>query len=170
VSVFARACPQCGEPFVFKAPTPKHGATASDAALLTAQIEPEWCDVDTVYYALHAKPDRPTSIRVEYVCGVRVFMEWVMPMHSGWARDQARKWFDQRGSLLPTTIEEALELCTTPGFPEPKQILVRREGKFDRITNYRFEGRDEHDGAHGADGAARLAGDSAGVAAEERAA
>lgn len=139
VSIFARECPQCGQPFTFKPVGPKHGATASDAALLTSQIEPEWCSVDEVYYALHTKKDRPDSLRVEYISGIRVFTEWVCIEHArgSFAHQMAERWFQLRGAAVPSCCQEALGLIQD--LPKTRRILVRREGKFDRITGYELE-------------------------------
>jgi DNA repair protein RadD len=76
-------------------------------------------------------------MRVEYSCGVVKYREWVCFEHGGYATEKARMWWKQRGNdLAPETTEEALERQSE--LLEPSDILVRREGKYDRVASYRF--------------------------------
>ncbi len=143
VSVFARACPECEHAWVLGEKAP-HEAAASDAAILTADIEPEWMEVQSAWYLRHEKLDRPTSLRVEYNCGLRMICEWVCIEHKGYARAQAEKWFAARGMATPASVDEAIALESL--IPVPTRVLVRRDGKFDRVINYEFGARDERAG------------------------
>lgn len=135
VSVFAREC-DCGHkwPFVEK---PPHATTATEAAILSSQQQPEWFEVDNVRYRRHQKTGKPDSLRVDYVCGLQVFSEWICCEHEGFAKSKADRWMQKRLGRAVDSVDEALE--QRHQFWEPTQVLIRRSGKFDECIDYRFD-------------------------------
>jgi DNA repair protein RadD len=107
--------------------------------VLTSQIRPEWLRVKAVWYKRHRKNGKPDSLRVDYVCGLRTISEWVCLEHIGFAKTKADAWVAARnpdGADI-RTVSDALRLQHK--LIVPTEILVKRNGKFDEITNYRFE-------------------------------
>lgn len=131
-----RECPACGHPF----PPPKLrlAKTAIQSAILARELKDEWLDVTGVTYRAHHKFGSPTSLRVEYRCGMVHYPEWVCLEHFGFPRQKAVSWWNKRapGSPVPDTVDEALDLVDE--LPVPKAIIVRPEGKYFDIAQVRF--------------------------------
>lgn len=130
-----RQCPVCE--YLWPAP-PRHEATATEAAILSSQIRPEWMAVTDVIYRRHRKIGKPDSLRVDYVCGLRLITEYVCLEHIGYARTKALQWLamvDMTDGRIKT-VGDAIRLSHL--LRRPAEILVRREGKYDRIVNHRF--------------------------------
>lgn len=109
--------------------------TASTAAAMSNQIEPEWYDVVSILYKLHQKEGKTPSMCVTYntLCGP--FREWVCFEHTGFAREKAAKWHKYRSDEpVPSKITDALALS----YPVPKRILTRKSGKFFEILAVDF--------------------------------
>ena len=134
VSGATRVCPVCGHvwPVI-------HAQTASEAPILSSQVRPEWLLVKGVTYRRHRKIGKPDSLRVDYMCGLRIVSEYICLEHLGYPQQKAREWMARRD---PTgkikTISDALHYSHR--LEQPVEILVRVEGKYDRILNYRFAG------------------------------
>ena len=149
-----RVCVGCGHEF--PPPEPKVASAASTHALLSTQIQPEWCEVRAVDYRAHTKPGKPTSLRVTYQCGLVSHSEWVCLEHSGYARQRAEGWWRRRTELpVPGTVAEALEWLhgsrqqfdtnePNPlkreliGIREPVAIQVKPVGQYVEIVGVRF--------------------------------
>lgn len=140
-SVFAsaRVCPVCGEEFPPPVSETPLTATAARAAILSTQtIEGEWVDVSHVSYKLHTKPDKPTSLRVDYLCGLKQHSAWICVGHGGFPRQQAVLWWHRHapGVPVPNSAEEAL--AQSHALATPKRIQVRPSGKFTEIVGVSF--------------------------------
>ena len=122
-------CPECGCEFP-EANSPKHHQQASGDGVLSDQFEDEVLAVHDVTYAEHTKrgadEDAPKTLRVDYLTGLgdRV-SEWVCIEHTGWPRQKAEAWWDQRTiTPCPTTAAEAVQWSS--GLATPDEITVRR--------------------------------------------
>jgi len=135
VHASVRICHVCG----YAWPTPaKHEATATEAPVLSSQIRPEWMSVKDVYYRRHRKVGKPDSLRVDYVCGLRMVTEYVCLEHIGYARTKALQWIERRDPTgTVNSVGDALRLSHK--LRRPVEILVRREGQYDRVINWRFD-------------------------------
>lgn len=134
-----RVC-ACG--YEFPPPEIKVAPQASTAALLSTQIQPEWCEVTSVSYARHEKPGKPPSLRVTYQCGLTRHSEWVCFEHTGYARQRAEAWwrrrfFDQHDPV-PPDVESALCAGQTGMLREPVAIQVKPVGQYVEIVGVRF--------------------------------
>ncbi len=131
-----RACPGCG--YEFPPPQPDLSRTASTSAILSSQIRPEWVTVSDVSYHRHEKLGSPTSLRVEYACGLASHREWVCFEHTGYARQKAVQWWQKRlpDRPVPRTVDDALTRCGE--LPKPDRISVRPQGRYTEITGYEF--------------------------------
>ena len=121
-------CQDCGYKF------PEHELeiekTASNAAVLSTQLQTETYDVMSVFYYRHIKEGRPDSLRIEYMCGpTKFFRQWMLFEASGDWRYKACEWWKFRaGTNPPNTITEALSRVGE--LQKPKKIDVRRAGKY----------------------------------------
>jgi DNA repair protein RadD len=114
-------------------------AQAAANALLSTQVQPQWCDVTAVRYMLHEKPGKPASLRVTYECGLARHSEWVCFEHTGFPREKAVTWWRSRAPHLPapSTVGEALQ--HHEALRQPRAIQVRSVGQYTEIVSARFE-------------------------------
>src|SRR5262245_4570397 len=94
----AKECPDCGElnalaaklcvacDYEFPQPRPeaKHATTANAVPILAGV--PAWLPVRSVSFHRHVKfnnPDAPPTLRVEYLCGLSVYADYVALEHRG---------------------------------------------------------------------------------------
>jgi DNA repair protein RadD len=137
VSLLVFSCPCCGHEW--PKPAPKHTARADDAPIMASR-GPAWISVDDVHLAPHHKLDAPASLRVEYICGLQTYREWVTFEHRGFARAKAEAWWSAMGgkgpapATIPIAIERAAELEI------PSHVTIARDGKYWRVTGYRVGG------------------------------
>lgn len=130
-----RVCVSCGHEF----PPPELAVApqAATNALLSTQLQPEWLEVTDVTYAPHTKPDKPTSLRVSYRCGLTWHSEWVCFEHAGYPRSKAEFWWRRRSSApIPATVAEAI--ANTPSLRRTAAVQVRPVGKYVELVGYRF--------------------------------
>ena len=133
-----RSCPACQYEFPAK---DKHDSHASNGALLTSQIEPEWLDVDELFYDTHEKFGKPPSLQVTYRCGLETVREWVCFEHGGYARQKAVMWWLNRFTekTVPEKTAEAYHrIDSQKDMREPCRIKVIQDGKWHRIKGYDF--------------------------------
>jgi len=145
-----RYCPHCSYEF------PSGGITDGDAGPMkevkfNERQPPETWDVTGVKYRVHtSRTSGKDMIRVIYECGgsgmYREFSEYIcLPdFYDGYAVTKARKWWEERtGEAFPENIDEFIFLSGT--LEEPAQIVVDKDGKFDRIIEHKWE-REEDEG------------------------
>lgn len=129
VPTATRVCPECG--FEWPRPEPKVQRTASTASpLATPQ---DWLTVDRMELRRHEKFGRPDSVRVVYHCGLRTVSEWVCPEHGGYATAKFRRWWEERGGMMPTPKTADDTLLRQGELSSPERILVERDGKYERV-------------------------------------
>lgn len=136
VAVQTRICPFCS--YVWPA---KHDVTAQTQEIISTLEKPNWHDVSEVAYFRHTKADKPDSVRVDYRCGMQFYSEWVCPDHEGYAKTSATKWLvahnvDRYSAEMASTDQM---LTDAAFFPQPGRILLRRDGKYQRVIDYDFE-------------------------------
>ena len=131
-----RHCTKCD--YAFPPPEVKVAPQAASNALLSTQIQAEWCDVTGVTYVRHEKPGKPASLRVTYECGLARHSEWVCFEHTGFPREKAVGWWRRRteGAPSPATVDEALEQLSA--LRRPTAIQVRPTGQYTEIAAARF--------------------------------
>lgn len=140
VRIADMVCPDCG--YVWEPPEKseieaRHDREASSLDPLALGVTPsEWVPVDDVYYRPNEKAR--VSLRVDYMCGMRVFSEWVCLEHDGYALRKAQRWWTKRSRRpdlpIPSTVAEAIE--RTDELTEPVEVEVRVEGKYERVAGY----------------------------------
>lgn len=133
-----RVCPACQYEFPERE---KHESEASNAALLAAQVEPEWLEVDEIIYTIHEKAGKPPSVQVTYRCGFETVREWVCFQHGGYARQKAVMWWVKRFGHIPCpefTDDAYQRLTEARGMKEPCRIEVIQDGRWQRVRAYDF--------------------------------
>jgi len=142
-------CPQCG----FEFPPPEreqHEAAATSAGILSGQVTRTQERVLGVAYAVHFKRNDPTgdappTMRVDYRVGINQwFSEWICIEHFGFARRKAERWWEARShELVPTTVEEAVDLANAGALAKTLTITVeqRAEEKFPRVVDHELGDR-----------------------------
>lgn len=141
VAVQVHECPDCGYQWPMSEFFARHGTHASDAPILSEDIEPARYPVTRVTYDRHDKPGKPSSLRVTYHCGLRSFREWVCLEHSGLARAKACTWWSQRSAApVPRSVDDALELTDT--LTVPAAVLVLEANKYPEIVGHELPDTD----------------------------
>lgn len=96
----ARSCFLCGHAFPFRTQPDVSASASTDELIRTTEDDPVVKEVAVQHITLspHAKPGKPTSIRVAYYCGLKAFYEYVCPEHpDSFSQRRAREWLRERG-------------------------------------------------------------------------
>jgi DNA repair protein RadD len=137
-STRAALCSSCGN--IFPPPDSKLSATASTMALIAGAPEEPLIltiPVDVVNYRIHTKQGSSPSLKVEYLCGLSRYTEYVCIEHQGLAHKKAINWWAKRTQIpLPTTVSEAILLVR--GLPAPKTIDVWVNKKYPEVMAHGF--------------------------------
>ncbi len=141
VATATRACPRCQHTFPPPAAVQLAPAALMAPVMSTEKLPPRWVDVTKVEYAVHHSrdPEKKTpTLRVDYFYHFQlVATEYVCVEHVGFARDKAAVWWaDHLGGPCPRTVAEALEKA--PGLEVPVSIALERDGRWERVVNYRY--------------------------------
>ncbi|MEO1997905.1 MAG: DEAD/DEAH box helicase family protein [Planctomycetaceae bacterium] len=143
-------CPQCGYEF----PPPKrqqHEPQATEAAILSDQVSNATYEVRDISWSVHQKrdapEDAPKSMRVDYRLGLSHWQsEWICFEHTGFARQKAEAWWQQRSNdSIPETAEQAVTLAEAGALCQTNTITVRSVPgeRFDRIAGYDLDTKPE---------------------------
>lgn len=138
VALNTRVCVACGHEWP-REEEPKHQAHADAERPIMSTGAPAWLAVDGVRYFRHSKLDAPTSLRIEYSCGLTVYRQWKCLSHPpGGAREKARRWWVDAGGALPIpeSVDEALS--RTAELNQPSEIMVRPAGKYFDVSAVRW--------------------------------
>ena len=143
-AIDAQTCTCCGYEWPRPAPRPRHATAADAVPILSGQTA--WLQVDDISFHLHRKyndPLAPPCLRVEYLCGLSPYAEYVSLERQGYARTCAEKWWFAMGGLapVPATVLEAIERRDETD--EPVEIAVIRNGKFWNVSERRVRRPDE---------------------------
>ncbi len=93
--------------------------------------------VSRVVYNIHHKENKPSTLRVTYYCGLRLFTEHVCLEHVGFASKRARDWWRARSDIEPPeTVTEAMHHIND--LEEPLKIAVWLNTKYPEIVRHDF--------------------------------
>lgn len=130
---------QCGYQF------PEHNQInnhASGAAIIDGEVpKTEILPVSDVVYSIHNKPGKPTSMRVDYYCGLAKFSEWWPFDIGGYAALKSRERWEAAGGEAPHP-ENTMEAVTRAPIElnVPKSILVwTNKPKYPEILSRHYE-------------------------------
>lgn len=130
-----KECDICGHIFLFKQKI-RGNAGNSD---IVQESPVAWYDVDRINYYIHQKKGKPSSLRVEYSCGLFTFKEWVCYDHPpGWAKHKAKAWVRFRlfPKEMPKDLQELYARCDE--LRVPTKIKVDTAAKFTNIQDSKF--------------------------------
>ena len=134
----ATKCNKCGLEF------PRDLNRESRATRKAILATPRWHRVESVTYRKwEGKNGKPDTLRVDYRVGIdgdlletKVVSEWVCLEHVGFARRMAMSWWIKHTrEPFPINIDEAVELANRGRFAKTQQLLIRRDGAYDRIDD-----------------------------------
>ncbi|HEY1142276.1 MAG TPA: DEAD/DEAH box helicase family protein, partial [Lysobacter sp.] len=139
LAIGVRECPECG--YSFASTAPAHLDRPVDAPVLSvdrARVVNTHAVHSVKYERGIGKAGKPDHLRAIYQCGLRRFTDFVCLQHSGMARANAIRWWQERDSEgpIPRTVEEALERAY--GLPTPSAITVDETEKYPRVVSYEW--------------------------------
>lgn len=141
-----KECQECGYIFEIKDET-KHKKKADSLSSILSSMnggEKFWVKINKVSYLRHQKTkDKPATLRVIYNSLINWYNEFLCFEHPEFSfpREKADAWWHRRSALpLPRTVGEALGLIKKNGIREPEEILVKKNGKWWEILDYKFKG------------------------------
>jgi DNA repair protein RadD len=121
-----RNCPVCKFEFQFK-----HNLTAQ-AGNQSVLSREEWHNVTEVFYEHYVGTKGIPMLKVQYLCGVYSYKEFICIEHGGYATTKAKRWWTRRaGGTMPDNVNQALKLVE--GLRIPEKILVNESGKYPNI-------------------------------------
>ena len=134
----AAACCCCGHEWPKPKPAARHATSADAVPILTG--ERVWLPVTDVSFHRHYKygdPDAPPSFRVDYLCGLSPYAEYVSFERQGYPRTCAERWWYALGGSapVPVTVDEALQ--RQHELDPVVAIAVARNGRFWNVTDRR---------------------------------
>jgi len=150
-TVRTKTCPECAEINPLDAaacccgygwpkpkPAAKHATSADAVPILTG--ERVWLPVTHVSFHRHYKygdPGAPSSFRVDYLCGLSPYAEYVSFERQGYPRTCAERWWYALGGSapVPVTVDEALQ--RQHELDPVVAIAVARNGRFWNVTDRR---------------------------------
>lgn len=132
-------CSECGA--VFPPPECKLKTTAGTDELIASSSPaiPEIVrmQVTSVAYTLHHKHDKPVSLRISYICGMREFSEYIHFEMPGLPRHNAIMWWNKRSvAAVPNTAKEAL--LASQFLPKPQFVNIHINTKHPRVVSCEF--------------------------------
>lgn len=96
-----------------------------------------WIEVSKVSYRIHTKKGSPDSLKVTYVCGLKMFNEWVLIDHPGYAGHNAKQWVKNRWREMSPPPGNVIDLHRKSStLWTPSKIKVDDGGKYPRITGF----------------------------------
>jgi DNA repair protein RadD len=135
----AAECVCCGHEFPCEQPKPKHTAIADWTPILGGQSN--WLPVTEVSARLHTKFNdwtAPPSLRVEYLCGLSPYSEYISLQRTGYAREMAERWWFAMGGRFPVPPTVAQALQRIGELHRVLEIVVARDGKYWRVVERRL--------------------------------
>jgi DNA repair protein RadD len=139
----ASVCCCCGHEWPKPKPVARHAMSAEAVPMLTG--EPVWLPVSDLSFHCHFKYgdlDAPPSFRVDYLCGLSPYSEYVSFERHGYARTCAERWWYAMGGSapVPATVNEALQ--RQPQIDSVVAVAVVRNGRFWNVTDRRVRRSD----------------------------
>jgi DNA repair protein RadD len=136
-------CSSCGHEFPKPNLKPKHATVADVVPIMAGAVS--WLPVGSVSFRCHIKysdPSAPLSLRVDYLCGLSTYSEYLSIERQGYAREMAeRAWF-ALGGCAPVPMTVAQALARTDELDSITAITVVRNGRFWNVDERRVRRRD----------------------------
>lgn len=138
-----RICPYCGHKFPLKN---KLTNTASTSIIIGTRHTKKWYDITKITYNQHlSKKSGGLSMKVTYICGIRVVHEWVSIGSPTSAGNLAKHWWTQRTLwrthpqyAYPADVPSAVKRANNNELREPCSLLVDDSGKYPSIEQVKY--------------------------------
>lgn len=131
----ARVCIDCGHEF--PEPEIKVNAVADDVPILS-KGEAESRVVRSRTFLVHpGKDGKPDSVKVNYLCGMKTFPEWVCPAHKGFPKTRADRYWLAHGGQRPFPATPLEWLERQGELAETAEIQVKPNGKYWDIVSHK---------------------------------
>lgn len=127
---------KCNHEFVFETKL-KQGA-GTDEIIKGDLPVVEVFGIDYINYTEHNKLGKPPSMKVSYICGKRIFNEFVCLQHDGNIAHKARNWVSQRLPVAVTTTADLLAVATQ--LQPATHLRVWTNQKYPTIIAHCFDG------------------------------
>jgi len=135
--ISARVCEDCGCEFKIQVKITEKASTQEILRPDTTIPLREFFNVDHVTYRAHNKLGSKPCLRVEYLCGMRRFKEFVFIEGKAAAAFKARDWWRKRSNLEPpNTVEQALNAVSV--LRKPRRIEVHLNTEYPTILQAEF--------------------------------
>mgnify|MGYP001793808313 CR=1 FL=1 len=140
-AIAARKCPVCGELFL------KIEGQASNSPIMRMTADDPFLPVVDIAYSTQLSQNTGQNmLRVDYLVGHgkqrKRVAEFVLFEHGGYPRKLAEDWHKSRvhiQSSIPSSALAASEIARAGGYREPTGISIRKDGKYWKIVDVRFE-------------------------------
>jgi DNA repair protein RadD len=102
----------------------------------------DFLPVTEVSFRLHLKfsnPTAPPSLRVEFLCGLSPYTEYVPLERQGYAREAAERWWFAMGGRAPAPSTVVQALRRTDELDAVIAITVARNGRFWNVVEKRVK-------------------------------
>jgi len=132
-----RNCPECD--FEFEQNEKELTKKAASDKVIS---EPEEFIVESVQYTYHSNsnPEKPDSLRINYYGSYINISEWICPLHTGYAKRKAEKWWrfvlNSDEIPCPDDIHKIVEIGQKGLLLRPKKLLVDFNGKYPNILKH----------------------------------
>ncbi len=130
VSPIVKICPECGYEYKFRV-----GLYLNSSDYNIIQQGHAWHMVDSVDYFVHNKQGRPNGIRAEYMCGLVLYKEWILPDYIGYAGVLGKSKLKALG-IDYVDLESTMKLLENA--KRPIKIQVDDSGKYPNIIDRKF--------------------------------
>lgn len=139
VAINAMTCNYCGHEWERQA-EPKHDPNADrDITILSRDLAVKWFPVEEFYAYPHEKYGSPLAVRMEYVCGKKLYSEWLSFEKFGKPKAMAHKWWRSVvGTPAPADSADAIKRMK--GEAKIVAIKIRKgDGKRFDVTHRRVK-------------------------------
>lgn len=117
----------------------RHRDNASNAEVMRSDTKViETFNVNRVLYYPFEKDGRAPSMRVDYVCGVKSFKEWVNFENPRSSYFVAKWWYERSAENVPATTNEALQYAREGQLKEPVRIRVCTNTHYPTVEGVEF--------------------------------
>jgi len=128
-------CPYCGFEFP-KAPL-KVEHVASEAPVLSSQIEPTERTVMRTWFSVHSKPGKDACVKVEYECGIgEYYYDWVFPKSK--FRSQYIRDCKEFGVMAAIDAQGWVAAANGKRIEGPCKIWTIPDGRYTKVVRRKF--------------------------------
>jgi DNA repair protein RadD len=128
-------CPDCGHVFTPSAVS-KLTAKASAMAIM-GNAPAEWVRVSERTFAMHYKPERPTSVLAKFRCGIVTHKAWYSPEHTDFRGKIADKFWLAHGGQMPLPRTAVSWMSRAAELRPTTEIAVKPKDKWINVVDAR---------------------------------